>query len=193
NMATSFEDGQRLAVFGGRAQVLRTPHKFPGRTAPGADACVMALWSSWSAQSARQDCVSVCAPDCASITSLLVFICIVKPGRPSAKRSGSSSSASRRRSMPVNFQLGQVLVPCLRRQFEVFSQSLIEPQRDILEHAVQQGMRQLVPQVVANALAPERVDKQVLAVAAAVWLRHKEGPAFRQLRIAGLHEALVAR
>ncbi len=57
-----------------------------------------------------------------------------------------------------------------RRQLEELGQSFVEPERDILEDAVQNGVRQLVPQVLVDAVAvepraPVGVDQQVLVAA----------------------------
>ena len=48
------------------------------------------------------------------------------------------------------------------RHLEVLRQALVEPERHVLEDAVQQGVRQLVAQVLADAVAPVGVDEQVL-------------------------------
>ena len=52
-----------------------------------------------------------------------------------------------------------------RGHFEILGQAFVEPERDILEHAVQPGMGQFVPQVLLNAIAPVRVHDQVFAAA----------------------------
>jgi len=53
-------------------------------------------------------------------------------------------------------------------------------------------VRQLVAQVLLDALAPKGVDEEILGAADGARLGHEERPALRQLGIARLHEALIA-
>ena len=77
------------------------------------------------------------------------------------------------------------------RQLEVLGQPLVQPQRHVADDAVQQGVRQLVAQVLLDAVAPERVDLQVVGAADGPRLGDEEGAPLRQIRVARLHEALV--
>src|SRR5262249_55630546 len=80
----------------------------------------------------------------------------------------------------------------LGRELEVLSQSFIQPQRHVLEHAVQEGVSELMTQVSANPVSPEGVNEQVLAATHTMRLGYKESPPLGQLGIPPLHEALVA-
>jgi len=77
------------------------------------------------------------------------------------------------------------------RQLEVLGQPLVEPERHVLEHAVQHGVREFVAQVFLDTVSPEGVDEQVLRPADAVRLGDEKGAAFRQVGILQVHEALV--
>src|SRR5258707_11651957 len=77
-------------------------------------------------------------------------------------------------------------------KLEEFGQALVEPERIVLQDAVQQRMGEFVAQVLADVVAPEGEDEQVIAAAHAARLRDKKRPPPRQLRVTALHELLVA-
>ncbi len=68
------------------------------------------------------------------------------------------------------------------RQLEVLGQPLIQPQRQLGHHAMQIGVRQLVPQIVGQAIAPLGIDDQL-----GIGL-DEECPAVGKIRMAGAEE-----
>ena len=116
---------------------------------------------------------------------LLHLLQFLQPGQVDAHRAG--------RAVPQVLHVFGIDGGLGRRDLEILGQTLVEPQGHVLEHAVEQRVRQLVAQVLFDpfAVAPEGVDHQLLA-ADGPRLGDEEGPPLGQVRVLGRHEALVA-
>ena len=66
-----------------------------------------------------------------------------------------------------------VQILLLGGQLEILGQTLIQPKWNLANDAVKQGVRQLVPQILTNAVAPVGVDDQILARQTAGWAMKK--------------------
>ena len=74
---------------------------------------------------------------------------------------------------------------------KILGQAFVEPERHVFENAVEQGMRQFVPQILPHLVAPEGVDEQLVAAADGPRLSDEKRPSLWQIGIANLHEAVV--
>src|SRR5262245_33276975 len=79
----------------------------------------------------------------------------------------------------------------LRGELVVLGEPLVEPERHLLDHAVEQGMGELVAEVLAQVIAPEGEHEQLARAARGPWVGDKECSPPRQLRVAELHVPVV--